>query len=276
MATGNSEPFFNNMQNLNAAGVGAFTFNLRFPGQYYDPNSVTLATAPGIPTIGTAIAGNGQASVAFTPPTSNGGSSITNYTATSNPGGLTGTGLTSPILVTGLTNGTAYTFTITATNAVGTSLPSSASNSIIPAISTVFYIHTDQLDTPRQITDSNGNLVWQWDNSDPFGNNVANQNPSGQGTFSFNLRFPGQYYDQENNTHYNINRDYDPSIGRYIQSDPIGLAGGSFSTYIYVGNNPISFIDPLGLHTTVVINNNDPLIGTHAGVVIGSGNSSAL
>jgi RHS repeat-associated protein len=89
-------------------------------------------------------------------------------------------------------------------------------------------------------------LKWQWDNSDPFGNNVANQNPAGVGAFSFNLRFPGQYYDPETNTHYNINRDYDPSIGRYIQSDPIGLAGRSFSTYAYVNGNPISLVDPDG------------------------------
>ena len=95
-------------------------------------SSVTPATVPDAPTIGTATAGNAQASVAFSAPGSNGGVIITGYTATSNPGGLTGTG-SSPITVSGLTNGTAYTFTVTATNAAGTGSASSASNSVTPA-----------------------------------------------------------------------------------------------------------------------------------------------
>ena len=96
-------------------------------------NSVTPSSVPGAPTIGTATAGNAQTIVAFTAPASNGGSPITGYTVTSNPGNITGTGSTSPITVTGLTNGTAYTFTVVATNANGNSLPSSASNSVTPS-----------------------------------------------------------------------------------------------------------------------------------------------
>ena len=61
-----------------------------------------------------------------------------------------------------------------------------------------------------------------------------------------NLRFPGQYYDQETGLHYNFFRDYDPSTGRYVESDPIGLDGG-LNTYVYIDNQPLSYIDPLGL-----------------------------
>jgi RHS repeat-associated protein len=98
------------------------------------------------------------------------------------------------------------------------------------------------------ITDAAGNLVWAWDNSDPFGNNVPNENPSGIGTFENPLRFPGQYADKETNTYYNTNRNYDPSIGRYVESDPIGLRGG-INTYAYVKGNPLRWRDPLGLWT---------------------------
>ncbi len=95
--------------------------------------SGAVVTVPDAPTIGTATAGNAQCSVAFTPPGDDGGSTITGYTATSTPGSFTGTAASSPITVTGLSNGTGYTFTVYATNAEGNSTASSASNTCTPS-----------------------------------------------------------------------------------------------------------------------------------------------
>lgn len=108
-----------------------------------------------------------------------------------------------------------------------------------------YFIHTDQLNTPRSITDGSGTEVWRWD-SDPFGKDAPNEQPVGQAKFTFDQRLPGQQFDRETNLHYNHFRDYDPQLGRYVQSDPIGLKGG-VNTYGYVLANPVSYKDPLGL-----------------------------
>ncbi|MDQ2955681.1 MAG: fibronectin type III domain-containing protein [Actinomycetota bacterium] len=95
-------------------------------------SAVTPAAEPGAPTGASAVAGDAQASVSFTAPASDGGSAITSYTVTSSPGGLSATCPGSPCVVTGLTNGTAYTFTVHATNPVGDSAESVASTSVTP------------------------------------------------------------------------------------------------------------------------------------------------
>lgn len=114
----------------------------------------------------------------------------------------------------------------------------------------VYYIHADHLNTPRVVVDTNNATRWSWF-AEPFGTTKAEADPSGIGSFTFNLRFPGQFYDAESGMHYNYFRDYIPGIGRYAQSDPIGLAGG-INTYSYVGSNPLSDIDPSGLYTEVI------------------------
>jgi len=94
-------------------------------------------TVPDAPSIGTAVASNSQATISFSPPANDGGAAINIYTAKSTPGGFTATGTTSPITITGLTNGIPYTFTVTATNSVGTSPESAHSNAVtgIPTLS---------------------------------------------------------------------------------------------------------------------------------------------
>ena len=113
----------------------------------------------------------------------------------------------------------------------------------------IYYVHADHLGSPRAVTrPADNQVMWRWDNSDPFGNNAANENPAGQGAFQYGMRFPGQYYDAETGTHYKYFRDYDPGIGRYAQSDPIGLRGGT-NTYQYADLAPTSRVDPFGLLT---------------------------
>lgn len=97
------------------------------------------------------------------------------------------------------------------------------------------------------MADENQKTVWRWDQAEPFGNNPPNEDPDGDGiAFDLPLRLPGQYYDRESGLHYNCFRDYDPSVGRYVESDPIGLNGG-LNTFAYVSNSPIASVDPSGL-----------------------------
>ena len=107
------------------------------------------------------------------------------------------------------------------------------------------YLHGDQLNTPRLATDASGTVVWRWD-SDAFGVGEADEDPdSDTEEVNVRLRFPGQYLDEETGLHYNYFRDYDPTTGRYLESDPIGLKGG-LNTYGYALGNPVVYSDPTG------------------------------
>jgi RHS repeat-associated protein len=116
----------------------------------------------------------------------------------------------------------------------------------------VRYLHTDPLHTPRLATNGQAQVIWRWE-GEAFGATAPNEDPDGDGKrTTINLRYAGQYYDAETGLNYNWNRYYDPTLGRYISSDPIGLTGG-LNTYLYVGNNPSRFIDPWGLEKIVTI-----------------------
>jgi len=104
------------------------------------------------------------------------------------------------------------------------------------------YYQLDHLGTPQQLVNKIGKVVWKA-KALAFGDTTVEVN-----TVTNNLRFPGQYYDVETGQHYNYFRDYEPGIGRYVQSDPVGLFGG-MNTYLYTDDNPINLIDIFGLNS---------------------------
>ena len=133
----------------------------------------------------------------------------------------------------------------------------------------IAYGHADQLGTIQKMTDASGTVVWDRI-ARPFGETVSINAASG---VDQKLRFPGQYSD-ETGLSYNYFRDYDPTLGRYLASDPIGLKGG-VNTYAYSLNGPVAKFDRFGLDVTVIINNNG-WIGTHAGVYVDGPSGTVL
>lgn len=142
----------------------------------------------------------------------------------------------------------AYTLAVRATDDKGAQTTSAPVNVTVNAASaTIYYVYLDQINTPRAITNEAATPVWKWDNVDPFGANAPNEDPDGDSNkFTFNLRFPGQYFDKEMGMHYNYFRDYDPAQGRYIESDPLGQITG-INTFTYTSGNPLAASDFFGL-----------------------------
>ena len=127
-----------------------------------------------------------------------------------------------------------------------------------------YYVHTDHLNTPHLVTRPGDNLqIWRWF-PPTFGDSLPNTNPGGAGIFTYNLRFPGQIYDSQAGLHQNYFRDFDPAVGRYVESDPIGLKGG-LNTYAYVYDSPLRFVDPQGLAIWICSRavNGFPFVGNH-------------
>jgi RHS repeat-associated protein len=149
---------------------------------------------------------------------------------------------------TGLSPGISYSYRSRATDAAGnlSAYSNVASATTANPQAQMYYIEPDHLNTPRMILDQASTTVWRWDQTEPFGATPPNTDPDGNGVaFDFPLRFPGQYLDGETGLAYNIFRDYDSGIGRYAESDPIGLRGG-LNTYAYVRLNPMSLRDQDG------------------------------
>lgn len=124
---------------------------------------------------------------------------------------------------------------------------------------TVYAVHSDHLNTPRKLTNADGQAVWQWGYSafgedkpttakNRFANTETTPNPgtTGISEVKFNLRYPGQYADEESGLSYNYFRSYDARTGRYSQPDPVGLDGG-WNRFGYVSGNPLGATDPRGL-----------------------------
>lgn len=112
-------------------------------------------------------------------------------------------------------------------------------------------IEPDHLGSPRRVIDSaRGLAVWSWDlQGSAFGNDAPSEDPDLDSIqFQLNLRFPGQYFDAESGLHHNGFRDYEPSTGRYLEGDPIGLYGG-VSSYSYANSNPLNSSDEYGLRS---------------------------
>ena len=123
----------------------------------------------------------------------------------------------------------------------------------------IYFVHTDHLGRPAKMTDANQNLAWDVIYA-PFGAvSAVATTPE-----TLDLRFPGQWFQLETGLAYNWHRHYDATLGRYVQPDPIGLAGGG-SLYGYAGGNPFSYADRDGRNSIAIACAGNPACAIAAG-----------
>ncbi|MEV8519293.1 alpha/beta fold hydrolase [Dyella marensis] len=117
----------------------------------------------------------------------------------------------------------------------------------VGARSTVSYAAADHTGNPRVVSDSKGRVIWR----NPYKANAWGEQPTLSNGYSLNVRSVGSYYDRETGLIYNMHRYVDPSVGRFMRADPLGIAGG-VNPYAVVSNNPLNRIDPDGLRDIFV------------------------
>ena len=214
--------------------------------------TVTLAAPPGGATAPASIALTATAANAFY-----GIASVKFYNGATLIGAgvlTTGTVSSGSYVTNAWTNVAAGTYNLTAVAADkhGDSVTSSVVTVTVGAgsggVTSMYFIDADHLNTPRLVEDLSQQPVWKWEAAEAFGDSVPN-GVSSSGTFVLNMRFPGQYFDQETGINYNNFRSYDPSTGKYVESDPLGLSGG-MNSYAYVDGSPVSAFDFFGLLST--------------------------
>lgn len=145
------------------------------------------------------------------------------------------------VYLTGFDNDTGFEGTFLEADAIKVVPTSIAAGESRPV-----FLHGNHLGTPGFATDLDGAVIWTASLL-PFGIAAVDEDPDGDGTsYALNIRLPGQYFDAESGLHYNYFRTYDPTLGRYLESDPAGLVDGP-NTYVYAQNSPIKYADPLGL-----------------------------
>lgn len=164
-------------------------------------------------------------------------------------------------------------------------LPGSYAPTQIEDANGTYYVHSDHLQAPRLLTDSSAQVVWRA-RYETYGTAQIQNDPDGNSvSIIYNQRFPGQYADQEAGLYYNYFRDYDATVGRYVQADPAGFSGG-INAYAYVHGNPVRLLDPLGLWSvtaelyvagvgggvTIGVNpNGSTFVGGRVGIGVGGG-----